>query len=135
MFNPRSRVVNFTPLIDSEIVSKAEIRGAKDGFPYLRDVVLVLLTLYGSGRVSPKLGRAMSSMIFEWVGREQPRTQRRIVKRNYKLQRDGYEKALKRWRLDAPEAAQTATAMFAFLLESYGDGELDLVLRRGEENA
>ena len=136
-FNPgkpgENPVVNFTPLIDSEILSKVEIRGAKDGFPYLRDVVLVLFALYGRGTVSPKLGRAIPGMISEWVGRDPPQTRRRIiVKRNFKLRRDTYEKALRRWLADAPKEAQTATAMFAFLLESYGDGELELALRSGK---
>lgn len=131
-FNSDQSVANFTPLIDSEIMSKAEIRGAKDGFPYLRDIILVLFALYGNGTVSPRLGRALPGMIDAWVKREPPQTQRRvIVKRNFKLRRDTYEKALKRWRIEAPEEAHTATAMFAFLLESYGDGELEFALRQG----
>ena len=129
-------VANFTPLIDSEIISKAEIRGASDGFPYLRDIILVLFALYGSGTVSPKLGRAMPGMIAEWARRDPPHTKNRIiVKRNFKLRRDTYEKALKRWRVEAPEEAQTATAMFAFLLESYGDGAMELALRSGKDSA
>lgn len=131
-FNQNQSVANFTPLIDSEIMSKAEIRGAQDGFPYLRDIILVLFALYGNGTVSPRLGRALPGMIDAWVKREPPQARRRvIVKRNFKLRGDAYEKALRRWRVEAPEEAHTATAMFAFLLESYGDGELELALRQG----
>lgn len=132
-FNPKESVANFTPLIDSEIISKAEIQGGKDSFPYLRDVVLVLFALYGRNSLTPGLDKRIKAMISEWVKREPPKTRRRIiVKRNFKLRRDTYERALARWRRDAPEEARTATAMFAFLLESYGDGHLAFLLDHGK---
>lgn len=122
---------NFTPIVDAEIISKAEVQAAKDGFPYLRDVVLVLFVLYGSGKLSRRLGHSLPKMISAWARREEPETsrQRRTVKRNFKLLKGAYEDALRRWRREAPEEARSATAMFAFLLESYGDGHLQIALR------
>ena len=131
--NPDNREANFTPLIDSEIIAKAEIRGDKDGFPYLRDLVLVLFALYGNDKMNSKLGAHIPKMISEWASREQPQTRRRIiVKRNFKLRRRLYETALARWQVDAPEDARSATAMAAFLLESYGDGSIEFSLRHGQ---
>lgn len=132
--NPDTRDANFTPLLDAEIISKAEIQGAKDGFPYLRDILLVLLSLYGKGKLSPKLGRSMQDLIRSWVNREPPATRRRVIlKRNFKLRRDTYERALRQWQAEAPEEARTATAMAAFLLESYGEGNIVIALRSAKE--
>lgn len=132
-FNPRKKTSvnnNFTPQVDAEILSKAEIRGAKDGFSYLRDIVLVLFSLYGSGRLSPRLGRSLPNMISTWLRREKP-AERTLVKRNFKLRSELYDRALRRWQKDAPKDERTATAMFSFLLDSYGDGALEIALRMG----
>jgi len=133
--NPAGRATdaNFTPLIEAEIISRAEIRGARDGFPYLRDVVLVLFSLYGNGKMSDGLGRSMKRMIVDWANRDPAQGKRKVVKRNFKLRRKIYEKALARWENDAPPQARTATAMAAFMLESYGEGSFELALRQTDE--
>lgn len=127
--DPANGIINFTPIVDSQILAKAEVRGARDGFPYLKDVILVLFGLYGQGTLGPKLRRALPKMIAEWMQR--PGSEGQNIKRNFKLRRHGYDRALERWQKDAPEQARSATAMFAFLLESYGDGKIELALRLG----
>lgn len=134
--NPDVRDANFTPLLDAEIISRAEIQGANDGFPYLRDLLLVLFSLYGNGKLSPKLGRDLPQMIAEWAEQGPPPSKRRVVlKRNFKLRRDTYELALKQWHIEAPESARTATAMAAFLLDAYGRGKVVIALRAARRPA
>lgn len=130
----QAKPINFTPQVNAVIVSRAEKRAARDGFPYLRDVVLVIFTLYGSGRMSAELGQAVPQMIAQWVRRENSEVRRRLAKRNFKLPRELYHRALQRWRCEAPAEGRSATAMFAFLLESYGDGDLAIALRGAGES-
>lgn len=126
--NPGVGVANFTPSIEKAIITKAENRAIKDGFPYFRDVVLVLLAVYGNGALSARLRRDMSKMITAWT--ERGGTGHKIVKRNYKIRKDVYDNAVRRWRRESP--VDTSTAMFAFLLDSYGNGEIELALRKGK---
>ena len=125
------RVANFTPVIDIAIIKRAESRAVKDGFPYFRDLVLVLLALYGNGSLSQKLDRDMPGIIQEWIANAARGGGHPIKrsKRNLKIRRDVYDRAVKRWAADS--SGRTATSMLAFLLESYADGEIEFALRRG----
>jgi hypothetical protein len=124
-------IANFTPMIDDRILRKAEERGAEDGFPYLRDIILVLLGLYGRGLMGADMRRGLSGMISEWAKRAAKREDVELhrVKRNFKLNREIYKKAIARWKQES--SIRAATAMFAFLLDSYGSGEIELMLVRG----
>jgi hypothetical protein len=126
------QVANFTPVLDLAIIKRAEAQAVRDGFPYFRDLIVVLLALYGNGSLSQRLGRELPKMIRAWVGREDPSAGRKVVKRNLKLRRDVYERAVDRWASDS--AGLTATSMLAFLLESYADGEIEFALRRGKSS-
>lgn len=130
--NPKHEISNFTPIIDRAIINRAEARAMKDGFSYFRDMIVVLMSLYGRGAVSQKLGRELGLMIRAWRRREDASAARHVVKRNFKLRKDVYERARGRWATESE--GLSATAMFAFLLESYADGEIEIALRRGKSD-
>lgn len=129
-------ISNFTPIIDDRILRRAEERGAEDGFPYLRDIILVLLGLYGRGLMAGSMQKSLPKMISRWAKLAAKREDVELhrVKRNFKLNRAVYKKAIARWKqesMDLPRRIRAATAMFAFLLDSYGSGEIELMLVRG----
>lgn len=124
--------VNFTPMIDTGRLSRAEIQAVKDGFPYLKDVIQVLLAFYGQGRMSPRLRDSIKRWVKAWDdaaevptdGRKRPRT-----KSNMRIRADIYDRALSRWSRES--RIKTANGMLEFLLECYASGRIQIAMRCG----
>lgn len=135
--NPDDAVVNFTPMIDTARLSRVEIKAMKDGFPYLKDVIQVLMALYGQGRMSPRLKDSIKRWIEVWDEEAETATadggrgrQRARTKYNMRMRADVYDAALGRWARES--RVKTANGMLEFLLECYASGRIQFAMRCGK---
>jgi hypothetical protein len=107
-------------MLKPETLSGVHKRMAKDGVSYVSDLVQILIVLWLSGRASKKL-KAVSCDISEgpWPWRF-----------TLKARADILDSAIK----DAKSAGFAGMSdLVRFLLEAYGDGRIELCLRRGAE--
>lgn len=121
--------MSFTPMVSAARLAKVEIVAIRDGFPYLKDLIQVLLTLYGQQRMSRRLKVSIQRWLVEWDKADSdPKGKRSKV--NARVRRDVYDLALARWQRESKTG--TANSMIEFLLDRYAAGGIQIALRCGK---
>lgn len=123
--NPQPKLKFFSPRIQAKLLSRLEERLARDGFSYKAEVLRVLCTLYGQGRMSRKFGAQMKAMLAEWRAQEEPESTATIQRVVVRFPPVDYDRALTRWKIEAGEEAN-ANDLFKFLVWTYAMRKLSL---------
>jgi transposase-like protein len=117
-------LVVLTPKILKRLLTAASKRAESEGFNNTTDLMRVLTTLYGSGRVSKRFGATAKAMIVEWRGQEviQGQRERKLLR----LPETHYRSAIGRWKAEAAGGPTTANGLLTFLVWAYATGRINL---------